>query len=612
VLGRVRRAFRLRIRRTKLRFSSARTAFLTAPARPGKDQAGKKRAGAVPLSSSKSGDPLDDHAALLPTGKRRTVVVIAGPGHRYHVQSWLSRFADDDLHVMAEAAEPEWPLADFGATYHQASAIGEQASELMLIGPVDVMVNLLEDDQDAQLQMWRRFLYHLAPNGLYIIDRRWQAGTGFTNSLITWMGDLADAEDPEPKLGRRTGEYLRSTSTFVVTRDLILVKKRLRHFLKVQHNVAHKVLSGREPDLQIDVLSRLPRGTVRSAAKVNLHESSTSIEHILEQFSHPELVLRHYRGQIAFLGSTLFYTGSSILPDAFRHYLSASPANPRLISVSPSFARLPADKRATKLLPGNYYNLDSAYTGHFGHLTTEVVSRLWGWDAAKAAIPDLKAIVAINYENQRDPTLERRLFGAYGIAADDIVCVDRPVLLESLVSAMPMWHNAEPHFVHPGMVDVWKRLTDGLLDPAGPVYDRVFVSRGRHLKRRACRNSDDVERFFAEHGFTVIYPEELDLGAQVRIFASAKVIAGFGGSGLFNIMHARQLETLIVLSHESYTARNEHLFTALLGATVHYFWSAADIAHEEGEWSSEAFMSEWEFDFARNRADLEKVFAGLG
>jgi capsular polysaccharide biosynthesis protein len=88
---------------------------------------------------------------------------------------------------------------------------------------------------------------------------------------------------------------------------------------------------------------------------------------------------------------------------------------------------------------------------------------------------------------------------------------------------------------------------------------------------RACRNKQDVEQFFQSNGFTVVYPEDLELSQQAGIFANATVIAGFGGSAMFNMMYAEKMTTAIVLSHEAYTARNEHLFTSLLGGDVDYF-----------------------------------------
>ena len=99
---------------------------------------------------------------------------------------------------------------------------------------------------------------------------------------------------------------------------------------------------------------------------------------------------------------------------------------------------------------------------------------------------------------------------------------------------------------------------------------------------------------------------------QAGIFASARVIAGFAGSGIFNMMYAQRLEALILLTHEAYTARNEHLYAAIIGPTVHYFWSSPDVPHPgDGGWSLKAFNSSWTFDFARNGDALSKVLASV-
>ncbi len=81
---------------------------------------------------------------------------------------------------------------------------------------------------------------------------------------------------------------------------------------------------------------------------------------------------------------------------------------------------------------------------------------------------------------------------------------------------------------------------------------------------------------------------------------------------MFNIMHTRHLETLIVLNHTSYVARNEHLFASLKGGDSHYFWSAADLEQpDDGDLSFDAMHSSWEFDFATLGDDLERLLRGL-
>jgi hypothetical protein len=71
------------------------------------------------------------------------------------------------------------------------------------------------------------------------------------------------------------------------------------------------------------------------------------------------------------------------------------------------------------------------------------------------------------------------------------------------------------------------------------------------------------------------------------------------------------VKTLIVLNHGAYTSRGEHLFSALLGCDVHYFWSKPDIAHPPGRWSKAAYYSSWSFDFDRNGADLDSLLTEL-
>ncbi len=89
------------------------------------------------------------------------------------------------------------------------------------------------------------------------------------------------------------------------------------------------------------------------------------------------------------------------------------------------------------------------------------------------------------------------------------------------------------------------------------------------------------------------------------------MVAGFGGTGMFNLIFATSRPTVIVLNQESYDARNEDLISGLLGCDLHYFWSAADQDHPPGEFSYSAFQSGWEFDFGRNESALRALLAGL-
>ncbi len=559
------------------------------------------------------------YSSLLPRREKQTVVILADAGASAPVGEFLPAPRAERVVVISPEDVLEWDLVRHGAEHMQARTLDEVSCLLDGIGPVDVILDLAQRSPEEYDAVWRRTFFHLRPRGLYAIDRRRSTEAAAPPAILD-MASTVGLQGAELAGAAATDRpHRRSVLSVTVDGKHVLVTKRGRHLLKARDGDASRILPLREPDLQTTELLTIAGGTLTSAAKVHSHDASVPITALDDTMEYPEHHLRHYQGEIAMVANALLHTQFTALPDSFRHHLSANPSNPRLVSMGTEFARpKPRDRPRTRL-PGNYYHLDSENSGHYGHLLTEVMSRLWGWDEAKRQIPDLKPIFRIRYPDERVPVLEQRIFGAYGIALDDIVWAHEPVWLESVVGATPMWHNQTPHYVHPQIKSVWDRIRDSLLsEGTAPVegFDasggrRIFVSRQDISTNRACRNTRDVEQFFRERGFDVVYPENHDLAAQAAIFDRAEVIAGFGGSAMFNIVFSRSYRTLILLNHEAYTARNEHLFTAVLGGEVHYFWSTPDVAHPPGGWSEAAYYSSWVFDFERNSKTLNEVIENL-
>lgn len=541
------------------------------------------------------------------------MVVYANSALRRQVQPWLRRFKADQLYVISASSAPEWLLNDARAVHLVGESPREIHGHLKLLGPVDVMIDLTARDLAAQIDTWRRLMFHLRPGGAYVIDQSTTTGNAFGRTAGDWLAKLLAAEELESSPGapRRNSETIRAIGGVTLTRDLVLVTKREHHLLKLNDAETNRVLASREPGVRVEEMATKPGGMSPYGARMFSHFSAVDLVWPASPMRYPPLHLRHYRGRIGYAGNTLMFTENSVLPDSFRHHLGVNPDNPRMVNVSPSFARIPDNVQPREVLEGDFYQIDSAYSRHFGHVMTEVVSRLWGWDAAKDAMPGLKAVLRSNVPLALNPMFERKLFNAYGIDDADIVYLEDPVALESVVAATPMWHNSTPHYVHPDIRQTFDRLGDALIDPAAARYDKIFISRSSRSPRRTCRNVGAVEDFFAQRGFTVIYPETLPLGIQAGIFAQARVIAGFGGSAMFNVMFARSLQTLVLLSHEAYSARNEYLFTSLMDCEVHYFWSPPDIPHPKNGWSLDAFYSDWEFDFDRNGRELDEMLSSL-
>ena len=73
----------------------------------------------------------------------------------------------------------------------------------------------------------------------------------------------------------------------------------------------------------------------------------------------------------------------------------------------------------------------------------------------------------------------------------------------------------------------------------GPVTRRLYVSR-RDAKRhrRWVDNEPEVEALFASRGFEIVAMSECPWPEQVRLFSSARVVAGVSGAGLADIIFA--------------------------------------------------------------------------
>lgn len=533
------------------------------------------------------GGPLALHRDQLPRGTGRRVVVLAANRASRAARRWSRAFGADDVHLVDDQVRAFDVLAG--------------------LGPVDVIVDLFDGTPARREQRWQALFLHLRPGGTYAVG-----GSGLDGWAQRLRAEPAAIPEHISPSAQQQLEHELAAATGRVTldRDVLLVRKREHHLLKVREAALPRLLPLREPQVRFTDLQTLPAGSYDVTAEVRHHGPAAPEPWDYRHVDYPEMRLRHYTGPLTFGGRMLVHARDTILPDSYHWPLADNPDNPFTINAGPAFARLAGRRPAREELTGDYFLLDPNY-GAFGHVMTEVVGRLWGWDRAKAERPDLKALFWSDRNNVTGDEPKYRIPRAYGIALDDIVWTRGPAQVGSLIAPSLMWHNRDPFYAHPGLREVWQRLGHGLIDAGVPTYDRVFIGRTETYARRTCRNDADVQRFFSDRGFTVVYPELLDLSAQAAVFADAKVIAGYGGSGLFSVLFARNLQALIVLNQNSYSHRNEQLFAAVLDVPLHYFWSAADISHPEGGRTFAATESSWAFDFENNGAALNDLLAQL-
>lgn len=452
--------------------------------------------------------------------------------------------------------------------------------------------------QVNRLKLFTAVFWSLADDGRYVaVD----AGTPWIRGLDDLLQPL---ESGSVAARRRRLELIESVDRHTAARRTSTVVKSRDHHGIVRHSDVEEALGARYGDEWGQVIARERAYQYESRAHVIMHgEPLTAAWQTTIDV--PELSVREYRDVTCHMRE-IITRDNLILPDTYRHWQSKNLFHRRIHPASASFGRLADETRRgrSRTEPGTFYSLDSAFPAHFGHLMTETISRFWGWRLALKSFPGIRPIMTHQAGRPRLPVWKADVLRALGIALDEIEFVrsGESVGVGSLVAAMPQLVN--PDYLDLNIKQTWEEICSGIgSDPAARDRpEKIFLSR-RQQAQRTCSNTAEVEAFFAAQGFAILLPEELSFAEQVHIFAGAKIIAGFGGSALFNAMFNSNAKVL-VLTSQSYVAANEYLIASANGNELHYFWAPPLIEQPRTGFSVDAYRSGFEFPVERHRAAL--------
>jgi capsular polysaccharide biosynthesis protein len=451
-------------------------------------------------------------------------------------------------------------------------------------------------------------LYWALPaGGRYVIDGVEEDGE--VSRLLAGVSTLAGtADDHLSKVPAAERDLADSTRSMKRRGRRVVLTKARHHRVKLRDRDADTALTDVFGPSWGEVLAVHEAHTWTPASTVHVHgEGGPKLA--VQPIAVPERSLRRYDG-VSWHGRQVFAKGELWLPDTFRHQSQRVLSQRALVRSSQEMGRLKSrmEPRATRRVQGTFYNFDTEFPGHFGHVTTEVLSRYWGWQEARRRYPSIRPLVSTYHRSDQVPGFQLQMLQALGVPTDEILTTyrGRELVLEHLVSASPDFEN--PVYADPALAEVWAALYAGLPadDPDAPRPDRVFVSR-RPGGARYCLQTPEIERWFVDRGFAVVYPEDLPYARQAHLFAGARVIAGFGGSGLFNMMFAPSAR-IVLISGTSYTARNEYLFGAVNGNEMHYFWGESELRAVKG-FDLDAYKSPFSFDLPRFASELEAAIA---
>lgn len=546
------------------------------------------------------------------------IVIISGADSLATAKTFADFLPNVDIHVLVvgQSGIPSTGHIPANLTFHIGTTIAERHNVLRDLPSPQIIVEDGSNMKSDKRRSFRELFFYLVKDGLYIVEDL------HASYLEKFVDD--NHENIEQLLNRLqmlkskgfsgTGdddiELSKSIRSITNYGKIAFIAKSDNHLVKLRDHETNALLNLRQQPLKGRVLSAIPSRIFESRAIVTTNRPDLAAKLLKPKIEVPEFSIREYY-DVECLPGQVVTSGKYFLADSFRHPAEWRLKNKQIVDASHRFARVGSKYIMNRNLQGTFYYLDTEYPGHFGHITSEVISRLYGWSAAKMRYPGVKALVSLAVGKGAIPDFQKRIFEAFGISENDVVTfgADESVRVQTLVAATPMFAN--PLWASPELKDIWGDLGSKLRTKSSISPERIFVSR-RNERIRNCRNVQAVEELFRSHGFHILFPEDLPFGEQVDIFASAKSIGGFGGSGMFNMMFAESPGDRYVITSESYTAVNEYLISSVCGDNVNYFWEKADRTHPQNGWTWDAFFSDFEFDMHSSGYRLQRLLESGG
>lgn len=458
--------------------------------------------------------------------------------------------------------------------------------------PVDLLVDRSGVEADAGRVA--DLLRYVRPGGV-VLTRLPSAAIEDTELLTALEGDLQATRGC--RYARRTGSGRWLLTVGDSDDQPIIRESQVSELLELRPDLGRTILQRPEQEV-----------SARGAVRMNRDDQQFPVR---RHWTVPPMALREYYDAESAPGQVVTVS-NILLPASFRHIFRQRVKNKWLSPGRMDMFARPAERRiprgavpplpeGPRRLTGSYFHLDIEHRGHFGHVTTDMLGKVWGWHAARSHIPEIKALLHTSARGDVKEW-ELALLEAAGVPREDVVITPEPVQVERLVTATPMFGN--PRYVHPDLVELWEETAERLeTTTRREVPERIFVSR-RPGRRRECHNTKEVETFFEQRGYTVVFPEEHSLGEQVQLFRRSKAIAGLVGSGMFGIMWATEPKPVTLISSDVYPGRNEFLIAGLIGHELDVVWSPARPPQTDTDQRVRGIDVPFEVDLQRDGAFL--------
>ena len=192
------------------------------------------------------------------------------------------------------------------------------------------------------------------------------------------------------------------------------------------------------------------------------------------------------------------------------------------------------------------------YTGRYGGFLLETLARFWPLEKENPYQHFLFHPLPGNDQIESDFSPARTVFDCFDLNRDDIQLIQKSIRVERLT--IPTKLFAINDSVHADQRSVYQKIaTDCKIkfqhlrqSPKKIYLSRKKLDGFRYFARFAV-NEAVVEQIFAEQGFAIIYPEELEFAEQVCLISQADVIAGISGAALHSAVFMRTGQTVLTI-----------------------------------------------------------------
>lgn len=174
---------------------------------------------------------------------------------------------------------------------------------------------------------------------------------------------------------------------------------------------------------------------------------------------------------------------------------------------------------------------------HWGHFLIEAVCRLWYFLEQDNTVD--KYIFFLEENEEREIRGNYREFLQLLGIWDKLEFINKPITFrEVLVPELALRTHT---YYCPKFRKMFDVIADNVVvDPSWETYEKIFYSRSQLAKGIPFEfGFDMLDSFFAQNGYTILYPEKVPLGQMIHYIRNSKVVASLSGSLPHNMFFAR-------------------------------------------------------------------------